>query len=77
MTGDVKPIRSEADYEAALQNVARLWGAKAGTHEGDRLDVLTTLIEAYEAQHFPIDPPRTGGLGASIAAACNPALVEC
>ena len=34
-----------------------LWGAKSGTPEGDRLDVLATLIDAYEAEHFPIDPP--------------------
>jgi len=41
------PLRSEADYEAALAEVERLWGAKAGTREGDRLDVLATLIDAY------------------------------
>ena len=35
----------------------RLWGAKAGTSQGDRLDVLATLIDAYEAEHDPIDPP--------------------
>jgi HTH-type transcriptional regulator/antitoxin HigA len=54
---DVKPIRTEADYEAALAEVERLWGAKAGTPKGDRLDVLATLIDAYEGQHFPMDPP--------------------
>ncbi len=53
----MKPIRSEADYEAALAEVARLWGAKSGTPRGDRLDVLATLIDAYESQHHPIDPP--------------------
>jgi HTH-type transcriptional regulator/antitoxin HigA len=53
----VKPIRSEADWEAALAEVERLWGAKAGTPEGDRLDVLATLIDAYEAEHHPMDPP--------------------
>lgn len=56
-TGNLKPIRSEADYEAALAEVERLWGAKAGTPEGDRLDVLATLIDAYEAEHHPMDPP--------------------
>jgi HTH-type transcriptional regulator/antitoxin HigA len=55
--GEVKPIRSEADYEAALAEVERLWGTKAGTPEGDRLDVLATLIDAYEAEHHPMDPP--------------------
>ena len=57
MTAEVRPIRSRADYEAALAEVERLWGAKAGTPEGDRLDVLATLIDAYEAEHVPIDPP--------------------
>jgi len=57
MAGEVKPIRSEADYERALAEVERLWGAKAGTREGDRLDVLATLIDAYEAIHHPMDPP--------------------
>ena len=57
MMVDVKPIRSEADYEQALAEVERLWGAKSGTPEGDRLDVLATLIDAYEAQHHPMDPP--------------------
>jgi HTH-type transcriptional regulator/antitoxin HigA len=57
MRGDVKPIRSNADYEAALKEVERLWGAKLGSRDGDRLDVLATLIDAYEAEHFPIDPP--------------------
>jgi HTH-type transcriptional regulator / antitoxin HigA len=54
---DVKPIRSDADYGAALAEVERLWGAKAGTPRGDRLDVLATLIDAYEAERFPFDPP--------------------
>lgn len=54
---EIKPIRSEADYEAALKEIERLWGAPSGTPEGDRLDVLATLIDAYESQHYPIDPP--------------------
>jgi HTH-type transcriptional regulator/antitoxin HigA len=54
---EIKPIRTERDYEAALKDVERLWGAKAGTSEGDRLDVLATLIDAYEAEHYPMDPP--------------------
>jgi HTH-type transcriptional regulator/antitoxin HigA len=54
---DVKPIRTERDYEAALAEVERLWGAKAGTPKGDRLDVLATLIDVYESKHFPMDPP--------------------
>jgi HTH-type transcriptional regulator/antitoxin HigA len=54
---DVKPIRSSRDYEAALKQVEGLWGAASGTPKGDRLDVLVTLIEAYEAEYFPMDPP--------------------
>ena len=57
MRGDVKPIRTNADYEGALNEVKRLWGSKLGSRDGDRLDVLATLIDAYETEHFPIDPP--------------------
>jgi HTH-type transcriptional regulator / antitoxin HigA len=57
MSAEVKPIRSRRDYEAALKEVEHLWGAKAKTREGDRLDVLATLIDAYEAEHNPMDPP--------------------
>jgi HTH-type transcriptional regulator/antitoxin HigA len=54
---DVKPIRTEDDYDAALLEVERLWGAKLGTPAGDRLDVLATLIDSYEQTHHPMDPP--------------------
>jgi HTH-type transcriptional regulator/antitoxin HigA len=54
---EIKPIRSEADYAEALSEVERLWGAPSGTLDGDRLDVLATLIDAYEDEHHPIDPP--------------------
>jgi HTH-type transcriptional regulator / antitoxin HigA len=57
MTNELKPIRTKADYEKALAAVERLWGAKSGTRDGDRLDVLATLIDAYEADHYPMDPP--------------------
>ena len=57
MAGEVKPIRTETDYEAALAEVAELWGAASGTSAGDRLDVLATLIDAYEARHHSMDPP--------------------
>ncbi len=57
MKNNVKPVRTKKDYEAALGEVERLWGARLGTPAGDRLDVLATLIDAYEAAHFPIDPP--------------------
>ena len=57
MNDELKPIRSEADYERSLAEAERLWGAKSGTPEGDRLDVLATLIDAWESQHYPMDPP--------------------
>src|SRR6185295_3266943 len=57
MTGELRPIRTKADYNRALAEVERLWGAKGGTPEGDRLDVLATLIDAYETEHYPMDPP--------------------
>jgi len=53
----VRPIRTEADYDAALAEVDALMDATPGTAEGDRLDVLVTLIEAYEARHWAIDTP--------------------
>ena len=57
MAAEVRPIRTKRDYEAALKEVERLWGAKLGTRDGDRLDVLATLLDAYEAEHYPMDPP--------------------
>lgn len=67
---DLKPIRSEGDYDRALTEVEDLWGAKAGTPEGDRLDILATLIEAYETEHYPMDPPDP-----NEAAICGPKTV--
>ncbi len=57
MADEIKPIRDGASHEAALREVERLWGAKLGSPEGDRLDVLVTLIEAYEDKVYPMDPP--------------------
>lgn len=54
---DIKPIRTEADYRATLREIETLMTAKAGSPEGDRLDVLVTLVEAYERVHFPMDFP--------------------
>jgi len=54
---DIKPIRNEADYEAALKEVENLWGVESGTPDGDRFEVLFTLVEAYEDQHYPNLPP--------------------
>jgi HTH-type transcriptional regulator/antitoxin HigA len=57
MATELKPIRSDEEHAAALEEVERLWGAASGTPEGDRLYVLATLIEAYEAKRYPMDPP--------------------
>lgn len=57
MSTELKPIRTKADYKNALAEIERLWGAKSGTPKGDRLDVLATLIDAYEAKHYSMDPP--------------------
>lgn len=54
---DIRPIKDETDYDAALVEIGRLMDAKPGTAEGERLDVLTTLVEAYEARHHPIETP--------------------
>jgi|SRR5215467_9141285 HTH-type transcriptional regulator/antitoxin HigA len=54
---NLKPIRTKADYEASLAEIERLWGARRGTRRGDRLDILATLIDAYESEHYPMDPP--------------------
>ena len=53
----IKPIRSDKDLAAALVEIERLWGAKRGSPDGDKLDVLVTLVEAYERERFPIDRP--------------------
>jgi len=54
---DIQPIKTEADYDHALAEINELWGAEPDTPEGDRLDILMTLVEAYETKHHPIDPP--------------------
>ncbi len=53
----IRPVRTEAEYDAAVARVAELMGAKPGTAAGDELDVLATLVDAYEAKHFPIATP--------------------
>ena len=54
---EIKPIKTKKDYEATLVAIERLMDAKRNTLEGDRLDVLVTLVEAYEARQFPLDLP--------------------
>src|SRR5258708_26386996 len=54
---EIRPIRTKADYRRALKDAERLWDADPGTPAGDHVDVLVTLIEAYEAKHSPIPAP--------------------
>lgn len=54
---NIKPIRKKSDYESALVEIEKLFDAKKNTPEGDRLEILSTLVEAYEAKHYPIDLP--------------------
>ena len=51
---EIHPIRNDEDHAAALREIERLWGAEAGTEDGDKLDILTTLVEKYEESHWPI-----------------------
>jgi len=54
---EIKPIKTRKDYAAALKAIEHLMGAKRNSPEGDGLDVLVTLVEAYEARHFSLDAP--------------------
>jgi HTH-type transcriptional regulator/antitoxin HigA len=53
----IRPIKTKADHRAALKEIERLMDAKPGTTAGDRLEILTTLVDHYESQHEPIEPP--------------------
>jgi HTH-type transcriptional regulator/antitoxin HigA len=54
---EIKPIRSESDYQTALKEIEMLMETQPGTPEGDRMEVLVTLVEAYEAKYFPVPEP--------------------
>ncbi|MFD2235941.1 helix-turn-helix domain-containing protein [Aureimonas populi] len=54
---DIRPIRSDEDHAEALAEIERLWGTPVGSPEGDKLDVLATLVEAYEEKRWPIEAP--------------------
>ena len=54
---NIRPIKTENDYDDALAEIDRLMGAAPGTPDGDRLEVLVTLLEAYEDVHWPIEAP--------------------
>jgi HTH-type transcriptional regulator / antitoxin HigA len=53
----IQPVRTEAEHEAAVARIAKLMGAELGTDASDELEVLVTLVDAYEAKHFPINVP--------------------
>lgn len=53
----IKPIKSKKDHEKALERIEKLWGCKRNTPEGDEFDILVTLVERYEDEHYPILPP--------------------
>lgn len=52
---EIRPIRTDAEHEAALREIEALWGAAERSAEGDRLDVLATLVEAYEDRRWPVE----------------------
>lgn len=54
---NIRPVKTEGDYDAALERIEALWGAAPGTSEGDELDVLLTLVSVYEQEHHPVPPP--------------------
>lgn len=54
---NIRPVKTKTDYRVALEEIESLMAAKANTAEGDRLDILVTLVEAYERTHFPMDLP--------------------
>lgn len=54
---DIRPIKTEQDYNISIHRIEELWGSKKDTIQGDELDLLVTLVESYEIKHFPIAPP--------------------
>ncbi len=55
---EICPIRTDKDHRAALAEIEKLWGASSGTPEGDKLDVLVTLVETYEERRWPLRSRR-------------------
>src|ERR1700733_5236782 len=54
---DIKPIKTETDYQSALNEISQLFDAEPNASEGDKLEILTTLVQVYEEEHYPIDFP--------------------
>jgi HTH-type transcriptional regulator/antitoxin HigA len=63
---EIEPIKNAADHAAAMQEIDGLMSAEVGTPEGYRLDVLATIVEAYEARHFPMEPDLTADGGGRV-----------
>ena len=58
---NIKPIKTEQDYQYSITIIEKLWGAKKNTPDGNELDLLATLIESYEMKHYSIAPPDPVG----------------
>ena len=54
---EIRPIKTEQDYNSAISRIEKLWGAEKDTPDGDEFDLLVTLVESYEMKHYPIAPP--------------------
>jgi HTH-type transcriptional regulator / antitoxin HigA len=54
---EIRPIKTEKDYNDSIKRIESLWGAKKDTAQGDELDLIVTLVESYEMKHYPIAPP--------------------
>jgi antitoxin component HigA of HigAB toxin-antitoxin module len=75
---EIRPIRTETDYQVALQEIASLFDAVPNTPEYDRLDVLSTLVDAYEKEHFPIELPDPIAFSCnSYTNSCKPIVLSC
>lgn len=55
---NINPIKTEQDYGDTLKRINELWGSEENTPEGDEFEILFTLVEAYERDHYPIGPPH-------------------
>lgn len=76
MTAELKPIRGEQDHEAALAEVELLWGARSGTPDGDRLDILATLFVPPDCGRAAYLPSRTSTAARSPAIRPSPSAVS-
>ena len=54
---EIRPIKTEQDYNSAIKRIEELWGSKKDTLKGDEMDLIVTLVESYEMKHYPIAPP--------------------